>query len=308
MNGYRSWGELNKRLSELLCDSLKGRITYFLTRYHKVHNSYGRASIRLDGKELVSFSWFEHHLQEDDYGRAWRSTDPEAEWKKLKAEWNESGTLGDMDFLEAVTVFLDQPIEASLQSNDYIVRVLAVLDRRTGKRTLRRLCEEGAYGNLPQWIRQFYELRFTYEGIGDHQSGRELFRLRITDPQLSYHDYSESFDIGIFSTEDEARETAEYYLNNVRGFCDYPCTYSIEKKVICGILPKDNDPCVWMVIGWDTNDDFDEINVIESECFADEAQANNALIRMKKAYPREDWAVNCLTVGKCDWQEGFVRD
>ena len=165
MNGYKSWGELNKRLSELLCDSLKGRIAYFLTRYHKVHNSYGRASIRLDGRELVCFSWFEHYLQEDDYDRAWRAADPEAEWKKLKAEWNESGTLGDMDFLEAVTAFLDGPIEASLQSDNYIVRVLAVLDRRTGKRTLRRLYDEGSFKELPQWVRQFFELRFMAEGI-----------------------------------------------------------------------------------------------------------------------------------------------
>ena len=171
MNSYKSWGELNKRLLELLCDSLKVRITYFLTRYHKVHNSYGRASIRLDGRELVCFSWWDRYLQETDlYERVWKSSDKEAERKKLEAEWKENGTFCDMDFLEAVTAFLDEPIEASLQSDNYIVRVLAVLDRRTGKRTLRRLYEEGTYRDLPQWVRQFYELRFMSDGVNERMN------------------------------------------------------------------------------------------------------------------------------------------
>lgn len=55
MNHYKSWVGLNKRLTQQLCEPLKNRITYFLTRYHKVHNSYGRASIRLDGKELANW-------------------------------------------------------------------------------------------------------------------------------------------------------------------------------------------------------------------------------------------------------------
>lgn len=48
MNHYKSWGYLNKQLADLLCDELKERVSYFLTRYHKVHNSYGRAAICLD--------------------------------------------------------------------------------------------------------------------------------------------------------------------------------------------------------------------------------------------------------------------
>ena len=44
MDHYKSWSGLNKWLNECLCEELKGRITYFLTRYHKVHDSYGRAA------------------------------------------------------------------------------------------------------------------------------------------------------------------------------------------------------------------------------------------------------------------------
>ena len=53
MENYKSWSGLNKQLSEPPCDELKNRITYFLTRYHSVHDSYGRAASRLDGTELA---------------------------------------------------------------------------------------------------------------------------------------------------------------------------------------------------------------------------------------------------------------
>ena len=66
MNHYKSWSGLNKQLAECLCDSLRNRVTYFLTRYHEVHNSYGRAAIRLDGKELAVFSWIDMYKQDSE--------------------------------------------------------------------------------------------------------------------------------------------------------------------------------------------------------------------------------------------------
>lgn len=56
-NHYKSWSGLKKQMTDNLCDTLRGRITFFLTQYHDVHNPYDRASIRLDGKELTNFSW-----------------------------------------------------------------------------------------------------------------------------------------------------------------------------------------------------------------------------------------------------------
>ena len=54
---YKSWSDLKKQMSDLLCYSLKGRISYFYTRYHKDRGSFGRATINLDKNELISFSW-----------------------------------------------------------------------------------------------------------------------------------------------------------------------------------------------------------------------------------------------------------
>ncbi len=74
MNHYKSWSKLNKQLSDLLCNELKDHLSYFLTRYHKVHNSYGRAAIRLDNRELVCFSWVEAYHQDYDLNEIWEET------------------------------------------------------------------------------------------------------------------------------------------------------------------------------------------------------------------------------------------
>lgn len=141
-----------------------------------------------------------------------------------------------------------------------------------------------------------------------HDETKALFLLVLTDTELSCDDYSEDFCIGLFFSETEAKQVAAYYLENVQGFCEYPCTYRIEQKKIIGILPCMADPtCVWMVTGWNTNADFDEVDIVESDCYINELQAYRALEEMKAKYPRSEWAVNRWIIGKHEWEGGFNR-
>ncbi len=161
MKHYKSWSDLKKKLTEQLCGPLKNRITYFLTRYHEVHNSYGRASIRLDGRELVNFSWVEMRRQEKDTYELWKETGAwDWEAPELKQKWNRDAILSDYDFLEAAMEFLQLPIKDALQSDNYLIRVFAIMDKRVGKRTLEAIKKGGEYKSYPEWVRQFYELRF----------------------------------------------------------------------------------------------------------------------------------------------------
>lgn len=160
MNHYKSWTDLNRQLCDLLCDECKGHLSYFLTRYHKVHNSYGRAAIRYDNRELVCFSWIAMNHQEYDIHEVWEET---GVWDDrnldLKKKWDENATYYDMDFLSAATSFLQMPIIDALYSDNYIIRIFAILDRRIGKRTLYKIKEEGSYQSYPLWVKQFYDLR-----------------------------------------------------------------------------------------------------------------------------------------------------
>ncbi|MDF2858930.1 MAG: hypothetical protein K0Q87_4781 [Neobacillus sp.] len=164
MTHYKSWVGLKKQLNETLCDTLINRVTYFLTRYHDVHNSYGRAAILLDGKEMVCFSWIEMYYQERDITPLYNEMpgSPYEELvKKMKSKWDANCTYCEIDFLEAVLQFRNMPIQEALESANYIIKVLAIMDRRVGKRTLSRILEEAAYNDFPAWVRQFYELRLS---------------------------------------------------------------------------------------------------------------------------------------------------
>ncbi len=164
MDHYKSWAGLKKQLSDNLCDTLKNRVTYFLTRYHDVHNSYGRAAILLDGKELVCFSWIEMYYQENDISKLYDKK-PDASYEdlvaKMKPKWDADCTYCEMDFLDAVLHFRNLSIMEALESENYMIKILAIMDRRIGKRTLSKILKDGAYKDFPDWVRQFYELRLS---------------------------------------------------------------------------------------------------------------------------------------------------
>ena len=134
-----------------------------------------------------------------------------------------------------------------------------------------------------------------------------LYMLIITDSELSYENHSEDFCIGIFRTEKQAEETARFYLKNVRGFCDFPCTYRIVGKELIDHPNHMMSDIVWTVQGWNQNENLDETDIIESPCFVTKEQADAELQVMKKQYQRMEWTVNRWKIGECNWREGFVR-
>lgn len=163
-NHYKSWSGLNKQLTDNLCDELQGRITYFLTRYHEVHNSYGRASIRLDGDELTNFSWVDMYRQESDLHKAWEETGIwDDQNPELKEKWDNEAIFSDYDFLAAATNYLQLSIKDALNSENYLIKVFAIMDKRVGKRTLNKIRVEGKYITYPEWVQQFY--RFRIRGV-----------------------------------------------------------------------------------------------------------------------------------------------
>ena len=95
-----------------------------------------------------------------------------------------------------------------------------------------------------------------YRGFVDGVCGEQsLYKLIFCDNELSYEGYKEEFIIGIFSSLDKARETAEYYANHIDGFKDYDCSYRIVEKKI---PDKKTAGEVYIVFGWNENQDLKE--------------------------------------------------
>ena len=73
---------------------------------------------------------------------------------------------GDFDIYnmtDAIREYKRLPIVKSIASENPIVRMFAVMDRRIGKRTLKKLAKE--IDLQPQWLQFFYKLRLDSENI-----------------------------------------------------------------------------------------------------------------------------------------------
>ena len=134
-----SWSGVRKILErENICDSLKGRVQYFQTRYRGAHDQHGRVAIRLDGEELVKANYH----------------DPYDEMKDAMCS---------PPFYSAFYEYHNNSIDKSLESADPLVRLFAFVDKRVGKRRLEKLLPE--IEKQPEWLQTFFKLRLEAEGI-----------------------------------------------------------------------------------------------------------------------------------------------
>ncbi len=118
-------------------------------------------------------------------------------------------------------------------------------------------------------------------------------------------DECERYGIGIFRTYAEAEETAKRYLREVQGFRDYDCEYSIKETELIG---DESVPLVHSWFGWNLDEDGNETDVLSGSVYSDAAAAEAAFEAVKAMNTREEWAMNCWQVGRCEWAEGFIRD
>lgn len=160
-----SWNGIRKKLEkEYLAESLRGHIQYFATSYRKSHDQEGRAAILLDGKEIMSGGYYkrwsvEHLFPKDEkYEERMREEISFMDDTALKL-----GVFDQRSFYCAFYEFDNQSIEESLKSENLIVRIFAILDRRVGKRRL--LAMQNEISEEPEMFQLFYSIRKEAEAI-----------------------------------------------------------------------------------------------------------------------------------------------
>lgn len=164
----------------MLCNSLKGRVKYFITKYKNSHDESGRVAIIIDDKEIIQgdiFRYYKGYWEvEQEYKnkfnkpkRCWSSKDLEHDFENRQIENYidnvrlENGIFDVWQFTDAVESFFCMSIDCSLVSSNPLIRLLAIVDRRVGKRTLKKLMESSL--EQPIWLKYFYDLRFQAEGL-----------------------------------------------------------------------------------------------------------------------------------------------
>ncbi|WP_456044605.1 SF0329 family protein [Veillonella sp.] len=143
---------------------MRGHIQYFATSYSKSLDHEGRAAIRYNGKEIIKGNYWNQYVKahlfpkDDTYDRRMRESFPFIDNTAL-----ELGVFDQRCFYHAFDKFDNQNIDKSLSSDNLIVRIFAVLDRRVGKRRLismRNFMEE-----QPPVFQEFYAIRMHHEGL-----------------------------------------------------------------------------------------------------------------------------------------------
>lgn len=158
-----TWTGIRHKLeNDYLAESLRGRIRYECISYSKCPDHEGRAAILLDGEQVLSGSYCEQ------WSKAKLLPKDETLAKRLRGEFPymdetalKYGQFDQWCVYRAFYEFDSQSIEKSLASDNLLIRIFAVLDRRTGKRTLLRLndTEDG------EIFRRFLMIRMEAEGM-----------------------------------------------------------------------------------------------------------------------------------------------
>ncbi|MBD5554883.1 MAG: hypothetical protein HDQ95_05920 [Roseburia sp.] len=162
----RRWSAIRHKLEEdYLAEALRGHIQYFVTSYSYSPDHEGRAAIRLDGKEILSGNywnqWYKAHLYPHDEKYEYRM---KYEMPFMDDVAMDLGLFDQRCFYRAFEEFDNQSIEESLASENLLIKVLALLDRRIGKRRLVKMKSE--METEPVVIQMFYAIRMEAEGIG----------------------------------------------------------------------------------------------------------------------------------------------
>lgn len=154
---------------EMLAAPLQGRVRYNCTRYVGMDNCH-IFEVYIDDKVIKRFSWETVNSYFIDQGLK-QNNDPvgiqeywDGFWSLLDdipLEYRTEYT--DDEFCGALEEYRNQKIQDSINSENTLVRMFAVLDRRLGKRTLQKAKE--AITDQPDWLKSFYRLRLDSEHI-----------------------------------------------------------------------------------------------------------------------------------------------
>ena len=168
------WSKIKRGVESRFAESVAGRVTLFMTGYHAKHNEIGRWAFRVDGTEVYDVgdltSWGSNPV----------SVDPALSRQEGERDLRQKGLHDRDSLLESLREYLSLDIDAAHNSPDVVIRSLAILDRRTGKKRLRTLISVPIGHPL---MRRCLELRCEAENIHmrlaeNDQSGNKASSLR----------------------------------------------------------------------------------------------------------------------------------
>ena len=158
------WSKRKKKVEAFFCNSIKGRVELRSTHYRGAHDEEGRGYITYDKTEIwsmctLSFYSIEYERIDDIVAR--EGITPCEAQKKAHDELAAEGTFNQYSYYASLDEYCNNSIEASLDSENLLIRCLAMLDYRLGKRRLRTL----DFSLESEKVKEFYQIRCECEGL-----------------------------------------------------------------------------------------------------------------------------------------------
>ncbi|RXT06972.1 hypothetical protein [Ammoniphilus sp. CFH 90114] len=186
-----AWSKLKQQLESFLCPALYGRVEYRATGYRYLPDKAGICYISVDKKNVLNMSdrttlnrWYQTEqeikndpdieipISNEEIEAVRKDTNgkvPEdrlkvmARSRKISEHAKEllsaQTSLSKSNFIVVANQFLSISIEESLESNDILLNILALVDRRVGKKRILNMTEKMKLKH--PIVQYFYELRLS---------------------------------------------------------------------------------------------------------------------------------------------------
>ncbi|NJJ40539.1 hypothetical protein [Paenibacillus apii] len=184
-----SWSKLKQQLESFLCPALNGRVEYRAPGYRYLPDKSGICYISVDKKNVLNMSdktssirWYQTELEvkndpdiqipinNDDIEAVRKDTKgpvPEDRLKVMarnrktteyaKELLSAQASLSKSNFIVVANKFLTTSVEESIESNEILLNILALVDRRVGKKRILNMSEKMKLKHPA--VQYFYELR-----------------------------------------------------------------------------------------------------------------------------------------------------
>lgn len=184
-----SWSKLKQQLEGFLSPALNGRVEYRAPGYRYLPDKSGICYILVDKKNILhmsdktnSIKWYQTELEikndpdiqvpvsSDDIEAVRKGTNGTVPEDRLiviargrkstehaKGLLSAQASLSKSNFVVVANKYLSTSIEESIESNDILLNVLALVDRRVGKKRILNMSEKIKLKH--PIVQYFYELR-----------------------------------------------------------------------------------------------------------------------------------------------------
>ncbi len=186
-----AWSKLKQQLESFLCPALIGRVEYRATSYRYLPDKTGLCYIAVDNKNVLNMNdittlirWYQTELEIkndpniqipinneeiEEVRKDTKGIVPEDRLKVIarsrkvseyaKELLSAQSALSKSNFIVLANKFLSISIEESIESNDILLNILGLVDRRVGKKRILNMTEKMKLKHPV--VQYFYELRLS---------------------------------------------------------------------------------------------------------------------------------------------------